>query len=1348
MLRCLLVALGTICGVVTATAAPSDLRNELKTCQDSAASPPNRIAACTLVIDSGRFKGQDLALTFINRGNGHFAGNNFDRAIADYTKAVEADPRYAQPYVVRGLAHSRKKNFDRAIADYSEALRIKPDHVQALVNRAIAYSQTMDFDRAIADAASAAKINPDNESIRKRLSFLRQQRGAASIAKGSTREGVTDLEAAATLDPANLRARLLLAQHGAATAPASGLRPPEIIPSVGHNAAMGSVSVSPDGKWVASAGIDGIKIWDQAKGQLVRTFGDNLQLVESVAFLPDSRTLVAGSADRMVRLWDIETGRIVRTLVGHTDAVLTVKAAGNRIVSAGPDKVIRVWDAQTGALLRAEPKHGAGPRPFLIAVRGRTVASVTNTTVALWDLETGNLERSFESLISPDALAISADGKAVAIATEKAITIHDRHTGEVRRVLESNGWIRWIDFLPGQNVLVTAARDYTISKWDLDTGQRTLELSGIEQKVDRKNTFVISGIRFSGLQSADFIDGGAQLVTIVSNIAGADMFGGPKLKFWDLAKGRQAREILPAARDFTSLAGLPSGSFIVAGDGNQAVREFNLTSGRLADVAPAVDNRRRRAEVHGTDLYVGEYQSIRRIALDTRQVKDVIHLKSLSQGSPWTVVPGASLLALASGSAVELQKIPSGDVERTLTGPSGKVKVVAASKDGRLVFAGYDTGVVSGWSVQDGRNVADFQAHERNISQIVFSDDASRVATADGSIIKIWDTRSGRLIREVSGHLRFIASVLFTPDGQKLIASSHDRFLSITDIASGAVERTLALGAGAQAMAFSPDRRLLLLAGSDSVLRVLEFASGREIVSAHVFTSGDWVTITPEGFFDGTDRGIEQLTVVHGLDSYSIDQFYQTLYRPDLVQEKLAGDPKGLVRQAASRVDLMKVIASGAAPKVDIVSPAPNAAVLADEVTAEASVTDNGGGIGRIEWRVNGLTLGVEERGLVRADQGQARAIQVSRKLSLEPGENVIEVVAYNRSNVIASDPARITVKWDGATSAARPKLYVVAVGVNDYWDSRIRLSYAVPDARAIADTLRKAGASLYQSVEVTTVLDADVTAANLEKVFRDLSEKVQPRDVFAFFLAGHGKTVDGKYYFLPYDFRYENEQSIVTRGIDQERFQSWFAQLRARKSILLYDTCESGSLTGDLVKQRGLERVAALDKMTRAMGRTILSASTEDAPALEGYRGHGIFTYALLDGLGAADLNGNGLIEVTELAGHIDQKVPDLSYQAFRLRQIPQMKIVGSNFALAGRLAEPAVATGQADALVAGKPTHVVIAPSVVRQSPEPGAPAVTELAAGTSVVLIRGESGWVIVARDGKRLGYVEERSLLRLQ
>jgi len=331
---------------------------------------------------------------------------------------------------------------------------------------------------------------------------------------------------------------------------------------------------------------------------------------------------------------------------------------------------------------------------------------------------------------------------------------------------------------------------------------------------------------------------------------------------------------------------------------------------------------------------------------------------------------------------------------------------------------------------------------------------------------------------------------------------------------------------------------------------------------------------------------------------------------------------------------------------------------------------------------------------------------------------------------------------------------------INDYYDSRLRLSYAVPDAVALAEGLRRAGDGLYGSVDVTKVLDSDVTISNMEKVFSELGNKVQPRDVFVFFLAGHGKTKNGRYFFLPRDFRYEDETSIEKAGIDQNRFQAWFARIPARKSILLYDTCESGSLTGTNARGSDIdERLGALNRMARATGRTFLTATTDDAPALEGYRGHGVFTYALLDALDRGDVNKNGLIEVSELADYIDNKVPDLSFEAFKLRQIPQRSIVGNNFALTNKIAVleandlPKASGNQAAekptsiASQAG-PTHVVIVAVEVKDTMEAGAPIVTKLAVGTQVSVISSQNGWTLVARNGQRIGYVDSKVLAGLQ
>jgi hypothetical protein len=266
----------------------------------------------------------------------------------------------------------------------------------------------------------------------------------------------------------------------------------------------------------------------------------------------------------------------------------------------------------------------------------------------------------------------------------------------------------------------------------------------------------------------------------------------------------------------------------------------------------------------------------------------------------------------------------------------------------------------------------------------------------------------------------------------------------------------------------------------------------------------------------------------------------------------------------------------------------------------------------------------------------------------------------------------------------------------------------------------------------------------------------MRPQDILVFYAAGHGKTVDGRYYYLPRDFRYQTEASIPERGIGQDKWQSWLARISARKSIIIFDTCESGSLTGSDMQQvamrSGLELQAALGRLIRATGRTVLTAATSDRPAIEGYKGHGVFTYALLDGFARADRNGNGLIEVTELAGFVDEAVPEITERMFGLRQFPQMSLQGSDFSLVRKSnalgpSSPGLPSAPRDG-APSKPTHVVIEAVTVRIDAHKKSTAVLELAPATLIAVVKTENGWSLLARDGRILGYVEEDKAKRLQ
>jgi uncharacterized caspase-like protein len=324
--------------------------------------------------------------------------------------------------------------------------------------------------------------------------------------------------------------------------------------------------------------------------------------------------------------------------------------------------------------------------------------------------------------------------------------------------------------------------------------------------------------------------------------------------------------------------------------------------------------------------------------------------------------------------------------------------------------------------------------------------------------------------------------------------------------------------------------------------------------------------------------------------------------------------------------------------------------------------------------------------------------------------------------------------------------MHVLVVGINNYLDATLKLTYAVPDAKTLAAALEKAGQGHYEDVIVTQVLDRDATAAKLDEVFTDLATKVRPRDVFVFFAAGHGKTLDGRYYFIPHDLRYHTDQSLMRDAIGQEQLQAWFARILAKKAVLMFDTCEAGSLTERGKTRGGLEQKAALGRLIQATGRATLTASTATQEAYEGHGGHGVFTFALLDALARGDTSSNGLIELAELIQHVDGLVPAIAEKRWGAKQFPQMDAYGANFSLARQVA--ALAPTQDDAIIIPvRPTHVSTELLLVFKEAGGAGGVVHQLAPFSTVTLMKSDRGWALIARDGKALGYAAEAKLHKL-
>ena len=404
------------------------------------------------------------------------------------------------------------------------------------------------------------------------------------------------------------------------------------------------------------------------------------------------------------------------------------------------------------------------------------------------------------------------------------------------------------------------------------------------------------------------------------------------------------------------------------------------------------------------------------------------------------------------------------------------------------------------------------------------------------------------------------------------------------------------------------------------------------------------------------------VTIVRGFELYSPLQFYQQLNRPDLVEEALKGDPAGKYADAASKLNLETILKSGPAPEIELLQKKTER--TGGTVKLAIRLKDAGGGIGgKLLWRVNGSTQGK----LVIPDlQGKptiGRTAAVTQALKVDPSKsNIIEVTAFNGAELLASPPYKIIVDPFGVTLNERPKLFVLAIGVENYAMRDYQLHYPVKDAQDIAEAMKSAGKTLFSSVNVITLANAEATKNGIDTAVNTLATRAGPNDVMVLFLAGHGRSIAGRYYFLPQDLDFAKGQTIAKDGLSQDAWQQWLARIAAQKSLLILDTCESAA-AASLVQGRGdRERQAAMEQLQYATGDNLIAAAKD--VAYEGYKGHGVLTYAILEAFEKPKSGrGNQRIDVDGLAHHVSEKVPEISRLISGVAQEPILQADGNQF-------------------------------------------------------------------------------------
>ncbi len=256
-----------------------------------------------------------------------------------------------------------------------------------------------------------------------------------------------------------------------------------------------NIAFCPDRNILASASPNGtIRLLDTNTGQLLRTLkgrirkGDKKLLIWGVAYSPDGNTIISRHnevVDSTIRLWDVDTGKLLHTLSGHTKQIRQIVfSPDGRIIAAGSyDKTLRLWNADTGKLLHTLSGHEHYVNSVAFSPDGKIIASGSwDHIVRLWNVNTGQLlltlkYKNRHPFIK--SVAFSRDGSTIASYDGFVITMWDVHTGQILREFRDryNGTVGKfkVVFSPDGSTIASCGNN-EVNLWDVKTGQhlRTL----------------------------------------------------------------------------------------------------------------------------------------------------------------------------------------------------------------------------------------------------------------------------------------------------------------------------------------------------------------------------------------------------------------------------------------------------------------------------------------------------------------------------------------------------------------------------------------------------------------------------------------------------------------------------------------------------------------------------------------------------------------------------------------------------------------------------------------------------------------------------------------------------------
>jgi WD40 repeat protein len=321
---------------------------------------------------------------------------------------------------------------------------------------------------------------------------------------------------------------------------------------------------------------------------VAKTITDHADSVLSVIISRDGQTLASTSKDKTIKIWDLKTGNLIRTInVGYTwIRPLALSPTREYVVSLGNKNTIKIWNLKTGNLIRTIETH-SWVGSITISPDGKFLVSGGRGNIKIWNLATGNLIRTIPTMKGDPPyfmrnLAISSDGQTLVSNSSGgrldynpdtnqeeyyhsshefglyyggAIQIWNFHTGSLIKTIKNDTGVEYycLAISPDGQTFVTGGNDSAVRIWNL--------IKGNTIRTFIAHPFYVSDVVFSP-------DGKSLISVGQSNL----------IKIWNLPKGNLIRSLGDYSDNtpIWSIAISPDGQTLVSGSKNKTIKIWRM----------------------------------------------------------------------------------------------------------------------------------------------------------------------------------------------------------------------------------------------------------------------------------------------------------------------------------------------------------------------------------------------------------------------------------------------------------------------------------------------------------------------------------------------------------------------------------------------------------------------------------------------------------------------------------------------------------------------------------------------------------------------------------------------------